>query len=167
MHSGSGRTGSRAPWGKKGWKAESVPNSPLPGQKQLESEMRGLFHRAPKAGESQRAAWEVLHPQGTHSRLPTACNASRDVQSRGGLLQVWQKPLTHGAQPLWVNTILSIPQPEQTRQTTLTPVKPPSAWQPGISLKGCPASFPSAQLTRWGTQDPNPATPSHHEGCGH
>lgn len=171
VRSGSGRTGSRAPWGKNGWKAESAPNSPLPGHQQLESEMSGLFHRALKVGESRQAAWEVLHPRGARSRLPTARNASKDTQSQGGLLQARQKLLTHGAQPLWGNANRSVPQPERTRQTTLIPVKPPGTLHPGISLKGCPTQrFPSilprCPVDEMGHTGPQPWTLSGHEGCG-
>lgn len=114
-------------------------------------------------------AWEVLHPWGTHSRLPTTHNASKDTQSRGGLLQARQKPLTHGAQPLWGNTLPSVSQPEWYRQTTLTPVKSPSALQPGISLKGRPAQcFPNilsqCPVDEMGPTGPQPCHPQQPQG---
>lgn len=169
MRSGSGRTGSLAWWGKKGWEAESAPNSPLTGHKRLKSEMSGLFHGVPKAEESRQVAWEVLHPQGTCPRLPTPRIASKDMQSQGGLLQARQKPLTHGAWPLWGNAIWFIPQLELTRQTALTPVKLLSTLQPSASLKGClaqcfPSILPQCSFDEMGHMRPQLCHPQQPQG---
>lgn len=105
---GSGRTGSCASWGKKGWKAESALNSPLPAHQQLEKwDVTG----SPEGREKPRRVWEVLHPQGTLSRLPTTHKASQDMQPQGGLVE---KPLRHGARPLWGSAIPPVPQPART-----------------------------------------------------
>ena len=101
--------------------------------------------------------------------LPTARNASKDTQSRGGGLL--QELPTRGARPIWGDTLPSVPQPERSGQTPRTPVKPPRTPLLGISLGGCPAQrypaiLPQTPSTRRGTRDPNPATVSSHGGRG-
>lgn len=146
-NTGSGRTGLCASWGKKGWRAESALNSPLPAHQQL-GKWDVCYSEPRRQG---RRVWEVLHPQGTRSRLPTTHNTSKDIAATGR---------TRGETANTRSTAaLGQRHPAcPTASTDLTNHSPPRERQPGIS----PASLAADGMKHTG----RPGLGSH-EGCGH
>lgn len=105
---------------------------------------------SPEGREKPRRVWEVLHPQGTRSRLPTTHTTSKDIAATGrtrGETANTRSTATlgqrHAACP--------------TASTDLTNHSPPRELQPGIS----PASL-ADEMEHTG----HPGLGSH-EGCGH